>query len=163
MSKYKVSSIIMLTAFSLFASVSANADEVPTVSSSQVVVSHRNSDPCTSETVEQGVNRDNFVNIAAPGGRGTEGSEWVDEQVQKLGKSETATVSVSSVVVSHRNSDPCTSETVEQGVNRDNFVNIAAPGGRGTEGSEWVDESSEKFNEIKKTVFIPYFFKFGFN
>ncbi|MDQ8837625.1 hypothetical protein [Streptococcus ruminantium] len=76
---------------------------------------------------------------------------------------ETVTVSVSSVVVSHGNSDPCTSETVEQDVNRDNFVNIAAPGGRGTEGLEWVDESSEKFNEIKKTVFIPPFFKFDFN
>ncbi|WP_162012379.1 hypothetical protein [Streptococcus sp. S784/96/1] len=120
MSKYKVSSIIMLTAFSLFASVSANADEVPTVSTSQVVVSHRNSDPCTSETV---------------------------------------TVSVSSVVVSHRNSDPCTSETVEQGVNS----NISAPRGGEAEGSEWVDEDSEEFNKIKKTVFIPHFFKFDFN
>ncbi len=149
----------MLTAFSLFASVSANADEVPTVSSSQVVVSHRNSDPCTAETVEQGVNRDNFVNIAAPGGRGTEGSEWVDEQVQNLRKNETVTVSVSSFVVSHRNSDPCTSETVEQGVNS----NISAPRGGEAEGSEWVDEDSEEFNKIKKTVFIPHFFKFDFN
>ncbi len=153
----------MLTAFSLFASVSANADEVPTVSSSQVVVSHRTSDPCTSETVEQGVNRDNFVNIAAPGGRGTEGSEWVDEQVQNLRKNETVTVSVSSVVVSHRTSDPCTAEIVGQGVNRDHFANIVAPRGEGAEGSEWVDEDSEEFNKIKKTVFIPHFFKFDFN
>ncbi|MDQ8820586.1 hypothetical protein RFF58_05990 [Streptococcus ruminantium] len=162
MSKCKIASVAILAALSLFATASVSANEVVTVTYSPGTP-FKNSDPCTAETVEQDVNRDNFVNIAAPGGRGTEGSEWVDEQVQKLGKSETVTVSVSSVVVPHRNSDPCTAETVEQDVNRDNFVNIAAPGGRGTEGSEWVDESSEKFNEIKKTVFIPYFFKFDFN
>lgn len=56
----------------------------------------------------------------------------------------------------HRTSDPCLTEKEIPSVTRENFVNYAGSGDRGTEGS-FSPEWREKLAKLK----LPYFFQFN--
>lgn len=56
----------------------------------------------------------------------------------------------------HRTSDPCLAEERIPSVTRENFVNYAGSGDRGTEGS-FSPELHEKLAKLK----LPYFFQFN--
>lgn len=91
MSKCKIASVAILAAFSLFATASVSANEVVTVTRSSGTP-FKYSDPCTVENKHQEVRSNKFINIAPPGGRGSEGSrqsnKWLDEYIEKLEQAE---------------------------------------------------------------------------
>ncbi|BDD42150.1 hypothetical protein [Streptococcus ruminantium] len=82
MSKCKIASVAILAAFSLFATASVSANEVVTVTRSSGTP-FKYSDPCTVENKHQEVRSNKFINIAPPGGRGTEGSKWSEEWINR--------------------------------------------------------------------------------